>query len=75
MQYHKVKTGEPCGSTGLPHRRIRSQESGVTMKSLCFPSAAFCFLPSAFCAGVMSDAAIGPRPVDLPARASHSDPE
>ncbi len=51
------------------------------MKSTAFPPSAFCFLPSAFCFlpsaywAVMSDAAIGSRPVDPPARAAHSDPE
>jgi hypothetical protein len=54
------------------------------------PLSAFCLLPTAYCLlvtgdrllltadcplGVMSDAAIGARPVDPPARASHFDPE
>jgi hypothetical protein len=51
--------------------------------AFCLPLSVFCLLPSAFCflltadclLGVMSDAAIGPRPVDPPARTSHSDPE
>jgi hypothetical protein len=56
------------------------------MKSICLPLSPFRLLPSAFrlllsafclllIAGVMSDAAIRSRPVDPPARASHSDPE
>jgi hypothetical protein len=47
---------------------FRIRDSG-TFRSL---ASAFCLLLSAFC---FSDAAVRPRPVDPPARASHSDPE
>ena len=57
------------------------------MKSICFPPSAseapqvrragpaLRLLTADCLLGVMSDAAIGSRPVDPPARASHSDPE
>ena len=28
---------------------MRSQESGVRIKSICFPPSAFCLLPTAYC--------------------------